>query len=84
MKIWHELTSFCKDPSDLLAQQSFSVYAKNLVVVHGFKKVLCITCDEVCFDFCDDCLKIVGQNLVIKRIMQGFAVVQGQIEQVIF
>ena len=84
MKIWDELTSFCKDPQDLLAQRSFSVYGKNLVVIQGFKKVVSVTSGEVAFDFNDGFLKIVGQDLVVKKIMQGFAVIQGQIEQVVF
>ena len=84
MKIWDELTSFCKDPSDLLAQQSFSVYGKNLVVIQGFKKVCCITDSKVCFDFAGGFLNIIGKNLVVKKIIQGFSVVQGQIEQVLF
>ena len=84
MKIWDEFTSFCKDPQDLLAQQFFSVYGKNLVVVQGFKKVVCITDNQICFDYSNGFLKIVGKNLVVKKIMQGFAVVQGQIEQVLF
>ena len=84
MKIWDELTYFFKDPQDLLDQRSFSVYGKNLVVVQGFKKVCCITDSQVDFDFANGFLNIVGTNLVVKKIMQGFAVVQGQIQQVLF
>ena len=78
------MTSFCKDPQSLFAQHSFSVYGKNLVVIQGFKKVVSVTSGEVAFDFNDGSLKIVGQDLVVKKIMQGFAVVQGKIEQVVF
>ena len=84
MKIWNELTSFIKDPQSLFAQRSFSVYGKNLVVIQGFKKVVSVTGGEVAFDFNDGFLKIVGQDLVVKKIMQGFAIIQGHIEQVVF
>lgn len=78
------MTSFVKDPQSLFAQRSFSVYGKNLVVIQGFKKVVSVTNNVVAFDFNDGFLKIVGQDLVVKKIMQGFAVVQGKIEQVVF
>ena len=84
MKIWQELTAFCKDSQNLFLQPNFSVYGKNLVVIQGFKRVVCINNDKIVFDFANDFLTVVGQNLVIKKVLQGFAVVQGQIIQVLF
>lgn len=83
MKIWDELTTICGDES-LFAQRYFSVYGKNLVVIQGFKRVVSINSCQTSFEFGGGLLNVQGQNLVVKKIVSGFAVVQGQIEKVEF
>ena len=83
MKIWDELTKICGDES-LFAQRCFSVYGKSLVVIQGFKRIVSINSGQMSFEFGNGFLSLFGQNLVVKKIVSGFAVVQGQIEKVEF
>ena len=83
MKMWEKLPFF-KDEQSLFAGQNFCVYGKHMVVVQGLKKIVSTKNNEVAFVYCGGVLSVLGQNLAVKKISKGYAVVVGEIEQVVF
>jgi len=83
MKIWDEMP-FLKDEQSLFKGRSFCVYGKNMVVVQGFKKLVTAKNDELTFVYGKGFLTLAGQNLVIKKMSKGYAVVVGEIKGVVF
>lgn len=83
MTMWEE-KAFFKDEQSLFAGRNFCVYGNNMVVVQGFKKLVSAKNDEVTFVYGNGFLSVLGQNLAIKKMSKGYAVVVGAVKQVVF
>ena len=55
-----------------------------MVVVQGFKKLVSAKNDEITFVYGNGFFSVTGQNLAIKQMSKGYAVVVGEIKQVVF
>ncbi|MBE5748464.1 MAG: hypothetical protein E7344_02410 [Clostridiales bacterium] len=83
MTMWEEKV-FLKDEQSLFNGRNFCVYGNNMVVVQGFKKLVSAKNDEIAFVYGNGFLSVLGQNLVIKKMSKGYAVVVGVVKQVVF
>ena len=83
MTMWEE-KAFLKDEKSLFVGRNFCVYGNNIVVVQGFKKLVSAKNDEVAFVYGNGFLSVLGQNLAIKKMSKGYAVVVGVVKQVVF
>ena len=68
--------------STLAGSYKYSVFGGTTAVIEGHKGIATYTDTEVTFNLGSKLLKVIGNNLTIKRLCKNFAVVAGRIDNV--